>query len=407
MDVRAFGRALGQGSMFSALYVPVRRTQGQALHLFNQVSFTSPSWGVTFEHCLPWLTRLAPDHPLQGWLRKPLVSDRCKFVIGISEWARRFLLASLTAEQAVAVEPKLFVVPPFQAMTDARPKAPLPENEPIVLGFVGRNFFRKGGEAVLEAVERYGEELNLTAVVVSQVAGSDYLTGCVSEAHTADVRRRLASRGRVKWHQELANAEVLRLMQAATLGVLPTMSDTYGYSLLEAMSLGLPVIGTNVQAGLEISTPDVGWRLDLELRGDGFLAQRGSLDWGTYRRTVDYLTDGIGRAARQLRDEPELLTRLSAGALSCARRPQLGAGRQDADFALGHPVESERPFLRLLSTGAAIDCGSHLRPYQKRLELTLRCIGSVLGGSLVPTEMVVVVDGNPELHGVAGPPDRR
>jgi hypothetical protein len=29
--------------MFSALYVPVRRTQGQALHLFNQVSLTSPS----------------------------------------------------------------------------------------------------------------------------------------------------------------------------------------------------------------------------------------------------------------------------------------------------------------------------------------------------------------------------
>jgi glycosyltransferase involved in cell wall biosynthesis len=34
----------------------------------------------------------------------------------------------------------------------------------------------------------------------------------------------------------------------------------------------------------------------------------------------------------------------------------------------------------------------------KRLDLTLTCIGSVLSGSLVPTEMVVVVDRNPELH---------
>jgi len=83
-----------------------------------------------------------------------------------------------------------------------------------------------------------------------------------------------------------------------------------------------------VQAGLEISTPDVGWRLDLELRGDGFLAQRDSLDWGTYRGTVDYLTDGIVRAARQLRDEPELLTRLSTGALSRVRDVH-NSGRAD------------------------------------------------------------------------------
>ena len=34
----------------------------------------------------------------------------------------------------------------------------------------------------------------------------------------------------------------------------------------------------------------------------------------------------------------------------------------------------------------------------KRLDLTLASISSVLGGTLVPTEMVVVVDGNPELH---------
>jgi glycosyltransferase involved in cell wall biosynthesis len=221
----------------------------------------------------------------------------------------------MTPEEAAAVEDKLFVVPPFQALTGAEPKTALSENQPIILGFVGRNFFHKGGEAVLRAVERSGESLNMRALIVSRAANNDFLTDCVTEGHITEVRERLSSNPRISWYQGLPNREVMVKLATATVGALPTMADTYGYSNLEAMSLGLPIIGTNVQAGSEIVAPDVGWRLDLELRKDGFWAHCGHLTRDVYCDTVDYLAAGIEDAAQQLRELPDILPHLSEGAL--------------------------------------------------------------------------------------------
>jgi len=225
----------------------------------------------------------------------------------------------MTPEDAATIEHKLFVVPPFQAVRGAQPRTALAEDEPIILGFVGRSFFRKGGEAVLRAVERSGEALNMRALIISGAASNDYLTGCVTEDHINRVRERLSAHSRIAWYQGLSNDKVMAELAAATIGALPTMSDTYGYSSLEAMSLGLPIIGTNVQAGSEIVTADVGWRLDLELGADGFWAHHLGLTWDRYRDTVDYLATGIENAVRQLRSEPSRLPQLSLGALRRVR----------------------------------------------------------------------------------------
>ena len=155
----------------------------------------------------------------------------------------------------------------------------------------------------------------MRAVIISTAASNDYLTPCVTEPHITRVRERLSTHSRIAWYQSLANDKVMTELTAATIGALPTMSDTYGYSSLEAMSLGLPIIGTNVQAGSEIVTPDVGWRLDLELGADGFWAHRLGLTWDRYRDTVDYLATGIEHAVQQLRSEPDMLPQLSLGAL--------------------------------------------------------------------------------------------
>lgn len=314
-----FASRLRKGSTFSSFYVPIRRSQGDALHLFNQVSFGSKPWGVTFEDSLPRLISLGPDNPVRDLLRKYLLSRHCKFILAISDWARTNFLSTLTIDQQELVGKKLFVLPPFQDLTTAIPQSAVADGDALTLAFVGHDFFRKGGEALLRAVERSGEELNFKAIVIGRVAGNDYATRYLDDVYMDGVRRRLAENPRVSWQTVLPNAEVLRLLSTAHLGVLPTMADSYGYSLLESMSLGLAVIGTNVQASKEINAEGVGWRLDLPLSDDGYWAGIANGSKGAYEDAVEQLSLGVVTAIRALRNDANILPQYSRNALSRVR----------------------------------------------------------------------------------------
>jgi glycosyltransferase involved in cell wall biosynthesis len=317
---RGFASQLRKGSTFSSFYVPIRRTQGDALHLFNQVSFGSKPWGVTFEDSLPRLISLAPNNPVRAFLRTYLLSEHCKFILAISDWARTNFLNTLTIDQQELVKSKLFVLPPYQDLTTAIPQSALADSDTLTLAFVGHDFFRKGGEALLRAVECSGEELNFRVIVIGRIAGNDYATRYLDDVYMNDVRRRLSENPRVSWRTVLPNEEVLRLLSTAHLGVLPTMADSYGYSLLEAMSLGLAVIGTNVQAGIEINADGVGWRLDLPLREDGYWAGLGQDSVRAYDDSIEQLSLGIVTAIRALRDDANILPQYSRNALSRVQR---------------------------------------------------------------------------------------
>jgi len=266
------------------------------------------------------LISLSPENHVRAFLRRFLLSDHCKFILAISDWARTNFLSTLTVAQRELVGSKLFVLPPYQELTNAIPQTALADGDALTLAFVGHDFFRKGGEALLQAVERSGEELNFRAVVIGRIAGNDYATRYLDDSYMDGVKRRLAENPRVSWRTVLPNEEVLRLLATAHLGVLPTMADSYGYSLLESMSLGLAVIGTNVQAGKEINAEGVGWRLDLPLSGDGYWAGIAHPSVGAYEESVEHLSLGIVAAVQTVRNDPNVLVQYSQNALSRVRR---------------------------------------------------------------------------------------
>ena len=279
------------------------------------MSFGTKPWGVTFESALPRLTTVASGHPMQRVLRRRLLSERCKFIVGISEFARQTFLDSLTGLEENTMAEKLFTVPPYQACNSSAAQEPLGDSIPLTLIFVGRDFFRKGGEALLLATERAGEALNVRTVIVSDVRGGDYATRFIDPLYTAEIRKRLAKNTRVEWYESLTNGKVLELMATSNVGVLPTLADTYGFSLLESMSLGLPIIGTNVQAGPEITISDVGWRLDVELGPDRYWTYVNSRSSAGYREAVESLSAGIVGVLKLLRERPRLLSERSKAAL--------------------------------------------------------------------------------------------
>jgi glycosyltransferase involved in cell wall biosynthesis len=52
------------------------------------------------------------------------------------------------------------------------------------------------------------------------------------------------------------------------LGFLPTLADTFGYSVLEMQAADVPVVMTNVRVMAEINNTQCGWLCELPLNQD-------------------------------------------------------------------------------------------------------------------------------------------
>ncbi len=74
------------------------------------------------------------------------------------------------------------------------------------------------------------------------------------EAHAA----RLGLGGSVRFHGELPKEEVARMMREADLYVLPSINETFGCVLIEAMASGLPSVATRVGGVPEVLDADAG-----------------------------------------------------------------------------------------------------------------------------------------------------
>jgi L-malate glycosyltransferase len=111
----------------------------------------------------------------------------------------------------------------------------------------------------------------------TSIKGVDYLLGAVAllRRRGVELQLDLVGRGRNRTEYEalarrlgvddvcrflgvVPHEEVARLMSKADLFVLPSLAETFGVVLVEALSSGLPVVATRAGGPEEIVTPDVG-----------------------------------------------------------------------------------------------------------------------------------------------------
>ncbi|OLZ11826.1 hypothetical protein BFX06_00330 [Sulfobacillus thermosulfidooxidans] len=112
------------------------------------------------------------------------------------------------------------------------------------LVFVGRDFQRKGGNILLRAWPKVLQELPLAQL---KIIGP----------YREDIGQELSPSIHVLG--PLSNQQIIHEMSQCTGLVIPSLWEPYGIAFLEAMSMGLPVIGTRHMAMPEFIVPGTGY----------------------------------------------------------------------------------------------------------------------------------------------------
>jgi glycosyltransferase involved in cell wall biosynthesis len=173
-------------------------------------------------------TTKIPEEYFQRREQEWALADR---IIVNSEWSRKALV-----KQGVAPE-KLVVVPLAYEMADERwemgtpltPNSDLQPSNTFRVLFLGQVILRKGIQYLMEAARKLEKE-NIQFDVVGPVG--------ISKDAVA------SAPGNMIFHGPAIRDEAASWYRKSDLFVLPTLSDGFGITQLEAMSHGLPVVTT-------------------------------------------------------------------------------------------------------------------------------------------------------------------
>lgn len=156
--------------------------------------------------------------------------QRAAHLVTWSRWAKE----SLVKDYGIA-EQRITVIPPgidLAAWHISEPERAATQNDPkLRILFVGGDFQRKGGTVLLHCAVCRAPDIIVDIVTredVANVAGAAHLT----------IHRNLKA----------GAPELLALYRNANMFVLPSLGETFGLSIMEAMAMRLPVVTTNIGA---------------------------------------------------------------------------------------------------------------------------------------------------------------
>jgi glycosyltransferase involved in cell wall biosynthesis len=279
------------------VFDPLPPRRSDLVHGFNRIPLGRTPFIIGFESHLPrafgW-----QDSKFFHWMTQMLASPRCRRIVAISEYAKRqFIQQHAGLPELDDLLAKLEVRYPNIGLSPL-----VIDNEKgeqtLRLLFVGNHFARKGGCVALRLAEIAQQQgLPVQIDIVSSFETGSWVDPTRPAFFEAE-RALLASLPNVTHYGALPNEHVLRLIEAAHFLLLPTFSDTFGYSAIEAMARGVPVIGTDQAALPEfIRDGENGILLPLEKNAVGEWRHVARRDRGSvayeefFRLEVDRLAD--------------------------------------------------------------------------------------------------------------------
>lgn len=225
----------------------------KTLEIFNvpNISFIANTNKIDLVHCahclltnkIPWVvdvehywtfsssSKISYSKIGKNIIRKFLKKSSCKKILPWSYAAYK------TIEEAIKdreITKKMNVVYPAVPL----PKNSRKKNDKITLLFIGRYFYLKGGMFVLEVFKRLKLKYDVNCILIS-------LT----------IPEKLIEKYKkfVKIYKSVSDYYLFKKIYPSTdIFVYPGFSDTFGFTLLEAMSFGIPIVTIDAFARKEI-----------------------------------------------------------------------------------------------------------------------------------------------------------
>ena len=275
------------------------------IHTFNRVCLHDRNrWVATFEKTFP--EYFSEENRIDFRLMKkqlPLIlSDKCAALLPMSQWAYNYeiwLLSQFASQEEISrIREKMSVLYPPQELliTLEEIKQKFANMQKVKFLYVGNQVKRKGGAEVLKVFqELYRKYPDFSLVFIGSLDGN-YNNFYLDEKEKIEIQNIIQNADWLEYHEKVTNEEVLKLAKQAHIGLLPSMGDTFGFSVLEMQACGCPVITTDRQALPEINNGQCGWLIntkDVQLsHGD---------DFGHYTRNeVDTLSEYIRTQLKQI-----------------------------------------------------------------------------------------------------------
>jgi len=227
---------------------------------------------------------------------KPLLSGRARSIVRkfiLSKYCKKILphcimsYKSLVSAFGEDIKEKLEVMYPAIKPYRISKKR---KSSKIRLLFIANKFFEKGGKEVLEAFEilnkRYDVELIFKCIV------------------PFEFKEKYKEYKNIKFIEENIPRKILfsNLYATSDVFIFPTYIDTFGFSLLEAMSVGLPIVANNIFAIPEI----------IEDGKNGFLIDAQRYDWADSNGLMkkQFLINPERRMRMYTLNKPEIVKQL-------------------------------------------------------------------------------------------------
>jgi glycosyltransferase involved in cell wall biosynthesis len=273
------------------------------IHSYNGIPISKMPFVLSFEGELPRSLYGLGSGAMRRALAPLLTQDRCRGLFPISRFALQlFERHARELKNAAQITARCRVM--YPSVPVVRESGKQLNRQCLTLTFVGSEWARKGGPAVVRLAQLLRQsKISFKLHVVSTLKyGIDYYSD--TDAAFYEPFKAMLAGDDIEFAAGLPNDKVLALIADSDFCLLPTLDDSFGFSILESMSLGVPVIATNVCAIPEI----------IQDGHDGVLidcpkAPNGRWAHLTYDAEVrasnaykDVLTQTIERTARAMHD---------------------------------------------------------------------------------------------------------
>ncbi|KMQ68242.1 hypothetical protein ACM39_10395 [Chryseobacterium sp. FH2] len=244
------------------------------LHLYNDINYSAQKWVASFETLVPRFLETRNDHqktePQHIYNKKTqnalkqISKKNCLGIISISQASANIQLELLKSypEFKEIIEKKLSVIHPPQEIIPRNSEEVYKNIETFNFIFVGTQFHLKGGVEMVEVLKKLRPKYNFRLTIISSFKTDNYVTR-VTEKEAQETKETLKKEKWIEIFENIPNEQVIELIKKSHIGLLPTWSDTYGFSVLEMQAAGVPVITTDIRALPEINNENCGWLIHL------------------------------------------------------------------------------------------------------------------------------------------------